>query len=304
MPQIITPDVLRDLNTGFRSDFQSAFEGQMAESQYQRVATVVPSATASNTYGWLGQFPGFREWIGDRALKDMKASGYQIINKSFESSVSVPRTDIEDDVYGVYRPLMAEMGRAAAVFPDELSFALLKAGAATACFDGQYFFDTDHPVYPNVDGTGTAVSVSNVDVPSSNPGDAWFLLDVSRAIKPLIFQQRKAPAFTQMTRDDDEKVFTSNMYRYGVDTRCNVGFGFWQMAYMSRQPLTAANYAKARAAMQSLKADGGRPLGIKPGLIVVPPSLEGAANALLNKDAQGGNEWYKTAEVMVSPWLV
>ncbi|MEX6732518.1 Mu-like prophage major head subunit gpT family protein [Pseudomonas aeruginosa] len=47
---------------------------------------MIPSTTASNTYGWLGQFPKLREWIGQRVIKDMAAQGYQITNKLFEST--------------------------------------------------------------------------------------------------------------------------------------------------------------------------------------------------------------------------
>ncbi|MCG6541625.1 Mu-like prophage major head subunit gpT family protein [Pseudomonas sp. KSR10] len=39
---------------------------QAASSQFKEIATVVPSATASSTYGWLGQFPKLREWMGAR----------------------------------------------------------------------------------------------------------------------------------------------------------------------------------------------------------------------------------------------
>lgn len=298
---IVTAQLLQALNVGFRAEFQKGLTG--ADTQWEQVATRVPSTTKSNTFGWLGQFPRLREWVGDRVLKDMKAHGYSIENKSFEATVSVPRVDIEDDQVGVFSPLMEEMGRAAKTHPDELVFLLLAAGVNTTCYDGQYFFDTDHPVYPNVDGTGVATSVSNLDVPETGAGPAWYLLDTTRAIKPLIFQERKEPVFTPMTKLDDESVFTSNLFRWGVDSRCNAGFGFWQMAYCSKQTLDSTNYGKARAAMMSFKADGGRPLGIKPNLLVVPPSLEGAARKLLEKDAEGGNEWYGSAKLLVSPWL-
>lgn len=298
---ILTAALLTALNVGFRNDFQRGLGA--TPTHWERVATKVPSSSASTTYGWLGQFPRLREWIGDRVLKDMQAHGYSITNKSYEGTVSVPRTAIEDDEVGVYSPLMEEMGRAAKAHPDELVYLLLAAGGSTLCYDGQYFFDTDHPVYPNVDGTGTAESVSNLDVPGASPGPAWYLLDTTRAIKPLIYQERKAPVFTAMTRLDDESVFTSNLFRWGVDSRGNVGFGFWQMAYCSRQALDATHYGNARAAMASFKADGGRPLGITPNLLVVPPSLEGAGRRLLEKDADGGNEWYKSAQLLVCPWL-
>jgi phage major head subunit gpT-like protein len=298
---IPTPALVSALNTGFRSDFETAFASAMAASQYQQVATVTSSNTASNTYGWLGQFPNFREWIGDRQMNDMIASGYQIFNKHYESTVSVRRTDIEDDNLGVYRPLMSEMGRAAAVFPDQLIFGLLREGSATSCYDGQNFFDSEHPVYRDASGVGVSQAVSNIN--ASGGGPNWYLLDTSRALKPLIYQSRKAPEFTLMTRADDEAVFTSGLYRYGVDLRCNVGFGFWQMAYCSNLPLVEESYATARAAMADFKADGGRPLGLMPNTLLVPPAMEGQARMLLMKDRDSGNPWYHSAELIVCPWL-
>lgn len=302
---IVTPALLTALKTGFKKNFQDGL--QTAESAWNRIATEINSTTASNTYGWLGQFPTFREWVGDRVLKDMAASGYQILNKLWESSVGVARTDIEDDNLGIYSPLFTEMGRAAGVQPDELVFALLKAGNATLCYDGQNFFDVDHPVYPNVDGTGVAATVSNNDVPGAAPGAPWYLLDTSRAIKPLIFQRRTQPELQALTSPDDEHVFMKDVYRYGVRSRCNVGFGFWQMAHRSQQALDATNFNAAVQAMQERKADGGRPLGIRPTLLVVPPSLRADALEVVKAErlANGAtNVNREVVDVLVTPWVM
>ncbi|SDA18141.1 Mu-like prophage major head subunit gpT [Pseudomonas sp. NFPP10] len=295
---IITPASLAALYTAFKAEFQKAQAA--TPTDWQRIATLVPSSSASNTYGWLGQFPSFREWIGERVLKNMAAHGYTITNKSYEASVGIPRSAIEDDEVGVYKPLFEEMGRASTTHPDELVFGLLKAGQSEKCYDGQYFFDVDHPVYASNDGTGTAVSVSNFQ---EGTGPAWYLLDVSRAIKPLIFQKRRDYALKAMTSLDDESVFMRDEYRYGVDARAQVGFGFWQFAYCSKAPLTPDSYGAARAAMKAFKGDGGRPLGVTPGLLVVPSVLEGSARKILKKDADGGNEWAGTAEVLAPSWL-
>jgi phage major head subunit gpT-like protein len=92
---IITPQAISNLFTGLKKHFQ---DGQSkAEPQYTKVATVVPSTTKSNTYGWLGKFPGLKKWIGDRDLKNMKAHSYSVTNEKFESSVVVSKDDIEDD---------------------------------------------------------------------------------------------------------------------------------------------------------------------------------------------------------------
>ncbi|ASX25876.1 Mu-like prophage major head subunit gpT family protein [Candidatus Williamhamiltonella defendens] len=279
---IVTPALLKSLFTGYKTCFQKGLG--MAHPQYNKIATVIQSSTASNTYGWLGQWPGFREWVGDRVIKNMEAHSYQILNKAFESTVAVKRTHIEDDNLGIYAPMMEEMGRATAVFPDELVFPLLKAGFNSECYDGQYFFDADHPVNRQMDGQGEDISVSNVLIDASYKGDAWYLLDTSRALKPLIYQERKKPQFIRMTQEEDEAVFMRGEYRYGVDLRCNVGFGFWQMAYGVKAPLTLDNLWTVYSHMRQFKADGGRPLGIKPKMLVVPTALEKQATQLLERE--------------------
>jgi Mu-like prophage major head subunit gpT len=296
---LINQSTIRALYTGFSTAFQGSFSA--VRPMYERVATTVPSTTAENEYGWLGQMPRFREWIGDRVVNSISAHGYTVRNRPFELTVGVKRDHIEDDNVGIYTPLFQELGRAAASFPDEQVFPLLKAGWATLCYDGQNFFDTDHPV---INEAGVEVSVSNS---GGGAGTPWYLLDTTRALKPVIYQSRKK--FDRLVRKDqetDDNVFNRAEFVYGVDGRCNVGFGFWQMAWGSKQTLDAAAYEAARAAMGAFTADNGRPLGISPNLLVVPPSLEGAGRRILQSQLVNGGEsnpWAGTAELLVVPWL-
>ena len=71
---------------------------------------------------------------------------YTIRNKTFEDTVGIKREAFEDDSYGVYAPTMEELGRQAAKLPDDLIADLILNGQSKLCFDGQYFFDTDHPM--------------------------------------------------------------------------------------------------------------------------------------------------------------
>lgn len=299
--------------TAMRVAFSKVFEqGKVrAKPQYLQVATVVPSTTKSNTYGWLGQWPGFREWIGDRVINSMKEHAYTVQNKDFESSVGVDRNDIEDDNLGVYNPMFDEMGYASEVFPDELVFPLLKAGFTTVCYDGQYFLDTDHPVNSKVDGSGTNASVSNVIIDGAYVGEPWFLLDVSRSLKPLIYQERKKPQFVAMDNAADEQVFTKKLFRYGVDLRANVGYGFWQMAIGVKKELTYDTLWQAIEMMGGFKADGGRPLGLGKNklLLVVPNSKQKIANQMKVRDQidSGGttvsNDLKDKFDVLVADFL-
>ncbi|MCJ7978401.1 Mu-like prophage major head subunit gpT family protein [Aeromonas veronii] len=300
---IVTPALLQALFTGFKKNFEDA-KGE-APAQYTKIATVIKSTTKSNTYGWLGKFPSLRKWVGDRVIESMKAHGYQIVNEDFEATVAVDRNDIEDDELGIYAPLFQEMGLAAGIHPDELCFGLLGAGFTTPCYDGQYFFDTDHPVYPKADGTGTPVLTANVVVDAGYQGEPWFLLDTSRALKPVIFQDRKSPQLIAMTKIDDEAVFTRKEFRYGVDCRDAAGFGFWQLAFANKRALTPDNLWDAYSKMREFQADGGRKLGVKATMLVVHPSLEKLATQMLERELSNSssNELKGKLELVVADYL-
>ncbi|MFK5980871.1 MAG: Mu-like prophage major head subunit gpT family protein [Rhizobiaceae bacterium] len=295
---LINTSSLDSLRKGFSTAFANGL-GQ-AENTYDRIATTVPSSTSENKYGWLGKMPNMREWIGPRSVENIAEHDYAIKNKKFELTLGVASDDIQDDNLGVYAPLFTEMGAATAAHPNMLVYAALSAGFSTLCYDGQNFFDTDHPV---LDANKNEISVANTD---GGGGTPWFLLSTKRSLKPLLYQERQKAVFTARDRLDDSNVFNLDEYHYGVKSRCNVGYGFWQMAWGSKQTLNKANYAIGRQGLMGMKGDYDRPLGIMPDLLVVPPSLEGQALEILNaeRDAAGATNVYKgTAELLVSPWL-
>ena len=258
--------------------FSRAFADGLASAgavQWPAIATKIPSSTAINTYAWLGQWPKFREWIGDRQLKQIGGETYKLTNKNFESSVTVQRNDIEDDQYGVYAPLMTAMGHAAAVYPDELVFPALAAGSSGLCYDGQPFFSASHAVTNGV----FSATHSNLIAGGAQP---WYLLSTAGALKPLIYQERQAPKFVGMTADADESVFMRREFRYGADARSVVGYAFWQMAVRSSAPLDGAALDAARERMLSFTDEHGRPLGIVPDTLVVGVSNMTKAERLIN----------------------
>lgn len=295
---IISQASLDALRVGFKTEFQRGL--LMAPTMRDRVAMTVRSTTFESRYGWLRKLAGMREWIGARVVDNVAESSYSITNRHFEKTIGVDRNDIEDDNLGQYSTMFAELGELAAALPEQLVWSLLAAGFTTNCWDGQFFFDVDHPI---TDANGNDTVFANTD---GGAGTAWFLLCTNRTVKPIIYQERKPVEFVNKDKPTDDNVFNDRMFFYGADLRCNVGYGFPQMAWGSRQTLNAANYAIARAGIQNMKGDGGRPLGLIPNLLVVPPLLESAGRQILNSEyGTGGvtNEWKGTAELLVVPWL-
>lgn len=279
------------------STMSTLFNKQFASvpSHWQKVAMRIPTTAASVTYAWMSDMPGMREWLGDRVVHRLGQHSMELRNKDYELTISVKKNDIEDDQYGIYAPTVELMGYNSAILPDQLIFALMLSGFTTMCYDGQYFFDTDHPL-----GDTTA---SNYQAGASTP---WFMLDTTKPIKPFVFQDRQKAQFVAKTKVDDDNVFMRKEFIYGVDARCAAGFGLWQLAHGSKAELSAANYASVRESMMSLKNSEGIPMNITPNLLVVPPSLETAAKEILvnERDANGATNTHRnTAELLVCPWL-
>lgn len=152
---IVNPQNLRGIYVGFNTLFNKALT--TVEPLYKQIATVTPSTTDAETYAWLGDIPGMREWIGDREIQNLAASGYVIKNKDFELTVGIDRNAIEDDKISLYNPSIEMLAQSAAMHPDELVFALLASGFSAKCYDGEAFFSDAHKVgKKTVSNKGTA----------------------------------------------------------------------------------------------------------------------------------------------------
>jgi phage major head subunit gpT-like protein len=294
----LTDETLDLVFRGFKTTFNDAY--MEAQVNWDQIAMTVPSASREEQYGWLGNVPGMREWLGPRVVHSLKAYGFSIVNKKFESTVAVQREDIADDKLGIYKPAFAHMGQAARRHPEELIFGLLARGFETLCYDGQYFFDTDHPAR-TIEGVES--TVSNMQAGSETP---WFLFDTSKALRPMIWQEREAPELQTMRESSNPHVFKNDEFLYGVRSRANCGFGLWQLGFGSKDTLNGTNYAAARAAMMGFRGENGQLLGITPTVMVVPPALEEAALHILNaerNEAGASNVWKGTADLIVTPYL-
>ena len=139
-----------------KTTFNRAFEA--APSVLGVTTMKVPSGSSQNNYNWLSRFPKMRRWLGDKVIKALSAFKYTVVNEDFEATVEVDRNDIKDDTLGIYGPMAQEAGFSAKQLPDELDAELKNGAFAGLCYDGQYFYDTDHPVG---DGSGGTSSVSN-----------------------------------------------------------------------------------------------------------------------------------------------
>lgn len=312
-PTISLPDKVRALFTSFKGIFVGALA--QAPSDAMKFATKVTSNSSSNTYAWLGQSSSFREWVGARVAQTIAKFDYMIVNKDYEMTQTVPKTAVEDDQVGIYTPLVADMAESAVRDVDEKIFDAFKNGASTSpeyrCFDGQPYFSEVHPVEFDQKGkpvvnSPTYSNLLKVTGANAVQGPAWVVCSTSRQIKPVIYQERKAPVFVSKTLLTDEGVFHNNEFTFGADKRDAVGYTLPQLAVMSTQPLTPANFAKAVALIESAAGDNGKKLGIKVTDLIVGTALRvDGMELLLTEKTTGGksNIWKDYAALTVTAHL-
>ena len=296
---IINQANLSDFFRGIKRVFDRSLATDVP-ARWNQVATMVRSSSKYEDYGWLGEAEDLREWLGPKHVTRLKAFKYTLANLNYERTVAVDRHDLADDNVGVYASRAEGLAAAARVWADKLVFDNLVAGITNNCYDGQPFFDTQHPV-----GKSTTTLVSNTNTGGGGSG-YWYLLDTTRPLKPLILQMRQEPTFVNMTRMDNERNFMMRELMFGVEARANAGYGLWQTAYSSNQALSSATFRAARLAMNNFENDEGRELGINPNLLVVGRANQDTARDLFGQErlATGETNMDRNAvQVLVVPWL-
>lgn len=265
------------------------------------IAMEVPSMAAENVYPYLKSIGSIRQWVGERVKQNLSKGEFRVTNKDYEQTEAIPRNAVLDDQYGIYKPRFEQMGRNVGNFASQLTYGMLKSGFTALGPDGQYFFDVDHPVGK----PGAEVSVSNH---MGGSGEAWFIVDASQAVKPLIWQPRQSFELVQLFNPTDPHVFWQKEYVYGVDGRAAAAFGpYWQLAFASKQTLSADNVKATLVAMASQKDDDGTPLGVQGTHLVCSPTLAETARDIFSMQflANGASNTLRNRlEVVDTPWLL
>jgi phage major head subunit gpT-like protein len=129
------------------------------------VANLFGSDQASEQYPFLGQTPRMREWIGGRQAKGLRSNSMTIVNKHYEATLEIALRDLRRDKTGQLQARVSEFADEGDAHWGTLLSALILGGPSTLCYDGQYFFDTDH----SEGDSGTQDNDISVDI-SAVPG--------------------------------------------------------------------------------------------------------------------------------------
>ena len=127
--------------------FFAALQGYMGSSWIDLLSMHFDSDQESETYKWLGQVPAMREFIGGKNAKGFTDNGITIVNKEFEATLAIKERWMRLDKTGQALIRIAELAQRAGEHWGKLLSTLITNGTGSTsglCYDGQYFFDTDH----------------------------------------------------------------------------------------------------------------------------------------------------------------
>jgi phage major head subunit gpT-like protein len=224
----------------------------------------MPVSTDETDFSWLGETDDLREWKNGRELRELAAYKYSIKNKEYEHTLRVKLRDIENDHTGLYGTRAEKQGRAAGRWKMLRILEALQNASSTPCFDGQNFFDTDHPCV-GANGAPTTFANLRTGAQSASP---FYLFDNTHVLKPLMFQSER-PVFEALTNPNtSDHVFMHREALYGARAYGGAGYTFPQYAFKSENAFSETEFKTIRAAMEAFRNDQGQLVGASPTLLV------------------------------------
>jgi phage major head subunit gpT-like protein len=168
------------------------------------------------------------------------ATGYDglaFFSDSHESGDNLLTASLDDTgAFASARTLMAKVvddsGHPMRVTPTHLIYGPGNIAVAEALLEAQLTTDgASNTNYKRVQPVMSPLLVDNaLGIAANDWALMWFLVDLSKPIKPLIFQMRREIEFHEVIRQEDADVFMRRAVKFGVDARYNAGYGLHQLA--------------------------------------------------------------------------
>jgi hypothetical protein len=142
--------------TGVQTVFDNVLKAFTPD--WKNWATTLPSTTETEDYHWVDLLVTVKEFFGEKIIGALRAQKWSVKNREWYAAWAEKTRNINNDKLGLLGSKTQDAMTAALNHPQFLLEDAVGAGFATACFDSQYFYDTDHPTLDGVAGT----TVSNL----------------------------------------------------------------------------------------------------------------------------------------------
>jgi hypothetical protein len=130
----------------------------------------ITSDQDSEDYAWLGMVPQLQESAGGKQFSELRDIAWEVKNVPYQGGIKIPKKHVLYDKTQQVMVRVAELAERANAHWAKLVVPLILNGGSRVCYDGQYFFDTDH----EEGNSGVQSNKINVDIsalPTSVHGD-------------------------------------------------------------------------------------------------------------------------------------
>lgn len=129
---------------GVKGDIFLALDSDMGLGWVEEISLPTDSDSDEEIYPFAGQVPPMREKIGGRQAKKLRDNRVTVINKTYETTLEIPRVFFDRDKTGQIEQRIGELVDKANEHWDREFSTLIIDGEANNSYDNQFYFDTDH----------------------------------------------------------------------------------------------------------------------------------------------------------------
>ena len=125
--------------------FGQTVEETTVEPWVDELAMATESDQDEEKYTWLGRASRMGKWdTGPRIITSASQFSYVIANVDWANAIEISIKDWRRRKFGKIDALVADLAVNGVTHPNERMSDVILAGETAACYDGQFFFDTDH----------------------------------------------------------------------------------------------------------------------------------------------------------------
>jgi hypothetical protein len=106
--------------------------------------SIINSDQDSENYAWIGQVPQMGVKQGDKKFTQLRDTPWEIKNVEYQGGIAIPKKHVLYDKTNQVQMRVNELADRTNAHWAKLIATLIVNGATGVCYDGEYFFDTDH----------------------------------------------------------------------------------------------------------------------------------------------------------------
>lgn len=182
----LTIEDLKDLVDQMFNKARKELDGSGITDEIYALAMETMANSGSNIYGWLGDVPGVREWLGSKTYGQMKEYNYMIRNREWYDGFSMRKRDMRRNGLVNVPMFVNRLLQNHVDHKKEMIMDALLQGDVNLAYDNIAFFSNATGVRVNdnlLAGTGVTISALQTDIQSARSAMAQFVNDRGRLLR-------------------------------------------------------------------------------------------------------------------------